>query len=417
MNLIEYKNLPSSKHYDKARKNLPSEPGVYFFKKGEKILYIGKATSLKDRVRSYFNDDLINTRGPGILDMVFQSDNISYQKTESVLEALILESNLIKKHQPIYNVKEKDDKSFNHVGITNEEFPRVLLIRGKDLDSGELKLKYSYGPFPNAGQLREALKLIQKVFPFFNTGKPVSKLNTADQKRIGLNIQIGLYPDVFSGKVSKEEYNKTISNIKMFFEGKKKRVITNLKKQMDTESKKRNFEKAAEIKKTIFALNHINDISLLNEENTYSEGFRMESYDIAHMAGKNTVGVMVVFQDGELKKSEYKKFIIKSAKAGDDYGALKEVIERRFGHPEWQKPDLIVVDGGVGQKNKISKTLKSINQNIPVVSVVKDDKHKAREILGQKEFKEKYEKQIIKVNAETHRFAIVFHRKRRGKLL
>ena len=213
------------------KKNLPDNPGVYFFKKGTEILYIGKATSLRDRVRSYFSADLIKTRGPAIVDMVFQANDISHQKTDSVLEALILESNLIKKHQPKYNVKERDDKSFNYVGVTKEEFPRIILIRAKDLKTNIYKLQAKYGPFPNAGQLREALKLIQKIFPFFNTNKPVTEFNSIDKKRIGLNIQLGLYPDVFSGKVSKVEYNKNISKIKLFFEGKTKRIISNLKKE------------------------------------------------------------------------------------------------------------------------------------------------------------------------------------------
>ena len=116
-------------------KKLPDARGVYLFKKGKEILYIGKATSLKDRVRSYFIGDLINTRGQFIVDMVFKAEKIDYLKTDSVLEALILESNLIKKHQPKYNTKEKDDRSYNYVVITKEDFPCVLLVRGRSLKS------------------------------------------------------------------------------------------------------------------------------------------------------------------------------------------------------------------------------------------------------------------------------------------
>ena len=111
---------------------LPDKPGVYFFKKGTEILYVGKATSLKDRVKSYFGKDLIETRSPIILDMVFKADKIDYQSTDSVLEALILEANLIKKYQPKYNTKEKSDKSFNYVCITKEPLPKVLIVRGKN---------------------------------------------------------------------------------------------------------------------------------------------------------------------------------------------------------------------------------------------------------------------------------------------
>src|SRR3989344_3108304 len=117
----------------KQLKKFPDLPGVYLFKKGKEILYIGKATSLKDRVRSYFIADLANTRGQFIFDMVGKAGKIDYLKTDSVLESIILESNLIKKYQPKYNTKQKDDKSYNYVVITKEDFPRVLLIRGSNI--------------------------------------------------------------------------------------------------------------------------------------------------------------------------------------------------------------------------------------------------------------------------------------------
>ena len=120
-----------SSHFRKIR--LPDKPGVYFFKKGKDILYIGKATSLKDRVKSYFGKDLIETRGPILVDMVFGADKIDFQVTDSVLEAIILEANLIKKYQPKYNTKEKSDKSFNYVCITREPLPKVVIVRGKNL--------------------------------------------------------------------------------------------------------------------------------------------------------------------------------------------------------------------------------------------------------------------------------------------
>src|SRR4051812_233519 len=119
---------------DFTKFNLPDAPGVYFFKKKGVILYIGRATSLRDRVRSYFGNDLIHTRGSLLVDMVTQADHIDWQETGSVLEAIILETNLIKEHMPHYNTKEKDDKSFNYVIITEEQFPRVLLIRGRSLE-------------------------------------------------------------------------------------------------------------------------------------------------------------------------------------------------------------------------------------------------------------------------------------------
>ena len=141
------------------KKIIPEKPGVYFFLKGRDILYIGKATSLKDRTKSYFGKDLINTRGPLILDMVFKADNMKWQETDTVLEALILEANLIKKHQPYYNTKEKDDKSFNYVCITKDDpegkstsygagMPQVLIVRGRNLNIRHGVYSKIYGPFP-----------------------------------------------------------------------------------------------------------------------------------------------------------------------------------------------------------------------------------------------------------------------------
>ncbi len=171
------------------KSGLPDKPGVYFFLKNNKILYIGKATSLKDRTKSYFGKDLINTRGPLILDMVFKADEVRWETTDSVLEAIILEVNLIKKHQPYYNTKEKDDKSFNYVCITKEKLPKVVIVRGRELqnlttsnfsplrpslstkrDPRGQKIQSSsvFGPYTNGLQLKEAVKIIRRIFPFMD---------------------------------------------------------------------------------------------------------------------------------------------------------------------------------------------------------------------------------------------------------
>ena len=167
---------------------LPDKPGVYFFKKGKDLLYIGKATSLRDRTKSYFRKDLISTRGPLVLDMVFKSDNIKWEVTDSVLEAIILEANLIKKYQPYYNTKEKDDKSFNYVCITKEKLPRVLVVRGRVLKNYKGSI---FGPFTNSVQLYEALNILRRIFPFIDD-KSSKKQNYEFYK------QIGLTPDTLS---------------------------------------------------------------------------------------------------------------------------------------------------------------------------------------------------------------------------
>lgn len=393
---------------------LPDQPGVYVFKHGEKILYIGKATSLKDRVRSYFNPDIVNTRSPLVSKMLSEFDHIDHIKTDSVLEALVLEASLIKKYQPEANIKEKDNRSFNFVVVTAEDFPRVLVMRSRELlISNPQDVAYSFGPFPNGSQLKEALKIVRKMFPFRDKCEIGSK-------RPCFNYQIGLCPGVCASKVSKEEYAENIRNIILFFEGNKKKLITSLEKQMKAFAKAKEFEKADKIKKTIFTLNHIQDISLIKEDvlnkNINDKTFRIESYDIAHMAGQNVVGVMTVVEDGEVKLSDYRKFKIKNDPSVNDTKALAEVVTRRLAHIEWRFPDLIVVDGGVAQRNVVQKIIKENHLDIPVVSVVKDDRHKAREILGDKKWL-KYEREILLSNIEAHRYAIAFHKKLRWKMI
>jgi excinuclease ABC subunit C len=414
---------------EKTNKNiakLPDAPGVYLFKRGKDILYIGKATSLKDRVRSYFNKDIVSTRSPLVSKMLEQFDHIDHIQTDSVLEALVLEAHLIKKYQPEANIKEKDNRSFNFVVITKEVFPRVLIVRGRELLNATLseenklgyEIAYSFGPFPNGSQLREAMKIVRKLFPYRDKCIPALEAKVGQKPKPCFNRQIGLCPGVCSGEISVEKYGEIIENIILFFEGNKKKLIKNLEKEMKALGKRREFEKANAVKKTIFTLNHIQDISLIKEDfETKAEvGFRIESYDIAHMSGQNVVGVMTVVEDGEIKKADYRKFKIKEDPGVNDTKALREVMTRRLAHIEWRIPDLVVVDGGVGQKNAIEKVLRENHQNIPVVSVVKDDRHKAREILGDKKWL-KHEREIILSNSEAHRYAIGYHKQLRGRLV
>ncbi len=402
------------KSNDLAKFKLPDKPGVYFFLKGKDILYIGKATSLKDRVKSYFNPDLFNMRGPMILDMVFKADKIKWVETESVLEALILEANLIKKHQPTYNTKEKSDKSFNYVCITKEKLPKIIIVRGKNIQSTPWRRCKIYGPFPNSSQLKEALKIIRRIFPF---------LDEKSKNNFEFYKQIKLVPE-------ENDYKKNIRNIKLFFEGKKKKILKNLEKEMKNYAKRHEFEKAGEIKRQIFALKHIQDVALIKtaEPDKFSplypqagsdtskifsgSAFRVEAYDIAHTSGKSMVGVMVVLENGEPNKNEYRKFKIRNYTSSNDVGALSEVLTRRLKHAEWRMPDLIVVDGSVAQRNIALKVLREFNLKIPVSAVVKDDKHKARMILSADP---RFKKQILLANTEAHRFAISYHRKLRGK--
>lgn len=395
--------------------NLPDSPGVYFFRDADgKILYIGKATSLKDRVRSYFNPDLIESRGLRLVSMVTIASTVTYQETGSVLEALLLESKLIKEHAPYYNAKEKDDKSFTCVVITKEEFPRVLTMRIRDYEKRFTKKDSLavYGPFASLSQLREAMKIIRRMFPY----RDICELGAS---KPCFNAQLKLCPGVCVGRITKEEYKRHITNIRKLFEGKKTEIKASLEKDMKSYAKQELFEKAGTTRNTLFALDHIKDISLIKEDELMSfktTDFRIEAYDVAHISGTSRVGVMVVLEGKEKETSKYRKFKLEEF-VNDDYEGLRQVLTRRFSHTEWQYPDLIVIDGGLAHKNVAEKVLASLHLLIPCVSVVKDERHKPKDILGDKVHVDYHKKDILLANAEAHRFAIGYHKTLRNKIL
>jgi excinuclease ABC subunit C len=380
---------------------IDDSPGVYFFQKGKDILYIGKATSLKERVKSYFSQDLIKTRGMLLVDMVAQANSIRFQKTNSVLEALLLETELIKKNHPYYNTKEKDDKSYSYIQITDDEFPSVKIVRGKNIEN--FQDDGIFGPFLSTVQLRNALKIVRKLFPYRDEKCIIGKNKPC------FNYSIGLCPGTCVNKISIKDYKKQIDKIKIFLSGNTEKVLKILEKEMNTLSKAKNFEEAGKIRDKMYAINHINDISLINRENDQNNNIRIEAYDIAHISGQSMIGVMVVMENGEFKKDQYKKFIIKNQDKADDAKALFEVLERRFKHDEWGSPDIIVTDGNKVQLSVAQRFFKDS------VSIVKDDKHKAREVLNREILRDKNikEEDIVKINAEAHRFAIGYFR---GKL-
>ncbi|MFA6494092.1 MAG: UvrB/UvrC motif-containing protein [Candidatus Paceibacterota bacterium] len=408
--------LTGSRILDQIKK-MPDSPGVYFFKdeKGG-ILYIGKATSLRDRVRSYYSSDILTTRGPLIAQLLECAVSVDFEKTDSVLEALILEAELIRKHKPKHNTDLKDDKSWNYVVITKEDFPRVLLIRERVLVSDlTSKYKYTFGPFTNGLQLKEAMKIVRRIFPYRDTCVPMSG-------KPCFNAQIRLCPGVCSGAISKTEYARTIRNIALFFRGKKKSLVAKLTKEMKAFAKNEEFEKAAKLKKTIFALGHIHDVSLLKRDTLsnfayakFDSTFRIECYDIAHLGGTDTVGAMTVVENGEAAKAQYRKFKIRGVGVNDT-AHLSEVLDRRLAHNEWPMPNIIAVDGGAAQVNAVKKVLTKYGIEIPVVGVVKDEHHRAKMIIGDESSARKYEKDILLADSEAHRFAIGYHKKLRGKI-
>jgi len=406
---------------------LPKSPGVYEFldKKG-KILYIGKATNLRDRVGSYFASGAHADR-PNIARMVADIAGIRVHETDSVLEALILESNLIKKHQPKYNVMSKDDKSFGYFVITHapkqslvrgkapEEFPRVIIARKTNL--GKISAKKIYGPYLSVRQMQTALKIIRRIFPFHSNKQPTEKGC--------LDYQIGRCPGPYAGAISKKDYFKNIHGIEMIFEGKKKYLLKELEKQMREYSREGEFEKAAEARNRIFALKHIRDVALLTGDADSlgpprsKKMARIEAYDISNIGGDFAVGSMVVFSGNKLEKSQYRKFKIKTVAGIDDVGMMREMLRRRFRN-DWPLSDLIFIDGGKGHLNMAENVVAEFGYDIPVVAVAKGPTRKKVDVYYSKEalaYREiiSNNKLVERIREEAHRFAISYHKKLRRK--
>lgn len=435
--------------------NLPDSPGVYFFMgtspspegggpgRGPEILYIGKATSLKSRVKSYFDNDILHTRGLHIANMVTLANNIKYIETRSVLEALLLETELIKKHKPKYNTISKDDKSYFVLVITDEDFPRVVLARIKDINQNEnilvksrtlgalaplplregsgegvkgVKIKRMFGPYPSGQYAKESLKLIRRIFPFRDKCNVFDK-KTPWKKQPCFSYQIGLCPGVCAGVCDKKKYGRIIERLITFLEGDGEKVRRDLEEDMQKFSRELKFEEAQKVKETLFALEHIRDAHLISRDiNEEDKGVRIEAYDIAHLSGKERVGVMTVVLGGVVAKHEYKKFKISTDK-NDDLEGLKELFERRIKHLDWGVPDVVVVDGDERHVNVVEKILQENNLSlVNVVAVTKNKQHKASKLIGSKEILEKFQKEIILVNAEAHRFALSYHKNLRKKV-
>lgn len=389
-------------------KKFPDLPGVYLMKnKTGRIIYIGKATSLKNRVSSYFTGALDDKTAALVSDIY----KIDFKQTDNVVEALILEANLISKHTPKYNIKLKDDKSFVNIVITDKEYPQVLITR--PTDKKKIKAKYIFGPYLSKW---EAEKVIGLLVNIFDCGGKENKTSVLYRK-----YYIKGYSSGKIGAISQKDYQKIINNIRLFLLGKKKRLIAKIENQMKQLSKEMEYEDAAIKRNQLFSLNHIQDIAFIGKyeilKNKYEKyPIRVEAYDISNISGKFAVGSMVVFSLGKPNKSEYRKFKIRSVIKANDVAMLKEVFERRFAHEKWQRPNLIIVDGGLGQKNVASLVLKKYNLNIPIVSIAKGPDRKGEKLFfsASRGYVFPDIEFIKKMRDQAHRFAISYHRKLRS---
>jgi excinuclease ABC subunit C len=419
------------KSADLKRHNLPDEPGVYFFMLGESILYIGKATSLKSRVKSYFDNNILQTRGLHIGNMVTFADSLKWQVTRSVLEAELLENELIKKFVPKYNTISKDNKSFYVHVITEEKFPRVVLARYRDIDKDNnlllksktfgksskevVKVKKVFGPYPSGQYAKESLKIIRKIFPFRDKCSPYDPKHPLKRNPC-FSYQIGLCPGVCAGICDRKKYNKTIDRLITFLEGDGERVRADLESDMREYARNLKFEEAQKVKEILFALDHIRDAHLIQKDiRPEDKDVRIEAYDIAHLSGTNRVGAMAVVLGGVLAKHEYKKFRISKDK-NDDLEGLGELFTRRMKHLEWGVPDIIVLDGDERHIRVVEKVLGEMSlKQIQVVAVTKNKHHKASKLVGEKETLKNFHNEIIMSNAEAHRFSLSYHKFLRKK--
>lgn len=414
-------------------KKFPLTPGVYLFTNKSEVLYVGKATKLRQRVSQYFNLSSSTGRDIRMQEMISLAKDIKFYETDSVLEALILEANLIKKYWPKYNVKDKDDRSFIYIVISKkDDFPKPQIIRGHELSKFQIQSAsrrtsfHLFGPYQSLTIVNNALKIIRRIFPYstcqsLNTN--VSKKSSLPPFKKGVwgiirkpcfNYQIGLCPGACIGAISKQDYKKNIKNIVLLLSGKRKLLLKKLQKE--------NPEKAR-------ALQHIQDVSLIQRDSDIenyklirqladeNSTQRIEGYDISHLSGKETYGSMVVFTNNQPDKNEYRLFKIKHAPANDDLHALEEMITRRFNHPEWQRPDLIMIDGGTPQISHIQKTLDNLNINIPIVGI---SKYSGDELVFplkagklERENSKNIKEILLRVRDEAHRFALKNSRKNR----
>jgi len=411
----------------KKIKDLPDSPGIYkFFDHSRQLIYIGKSISIKKRVSSYFSAKIL---GPKTNFMVKEIAHIEYIKVFSEFEALLLEAELIKKYKPFFNTVAKDDKSPLYIKITADKIPQVTVARQEKYQKG-LFLK---GPFPSTKTAREVLRIIRKIFQYCHHKNP---------KKPCLFVNLGLCPYPYKSKESLTSYLKNIGNIKKLLSGKSKLLIRDLTSQMKKKANLLKFEDAQRIKKQIENLQYIrttyhapaeflkqpslvDDLVMLKLESLKSLlslpkiPRRIECYDISSLAGNFATGSMVVFTNGQMDKSQYRRFRIKFTTKPDDYQMLREVLERRFKN-NWQIPDLIIIDGGRGQLNVAKSTVSKLKLTIPVISIAKryEQIYTHSKILPISLPKENLARQLVEaIRNEAHRFALSYHQLIRSKAL
>lgn len=415
--------------------NLPKSAGVYIFKNSSgDILYIGKAKNLKSRVSSYFSNSTDDRALAPRLQL--ETREIETKKTDSEVEATLLEAELIKKYKPPYNKRQKDDKSFLYVFINfSDPIPKIRFVRQKEINEDKIDIKAKdklFGPYTKGKEIKSILRFIRKVLPY----RDCSDTKYKKFKNRGRGCQwfmIKRCDGPCIDEISKKEYRQNISLLSRFLSGGLKKVRTGLKREMRLASQNKKFEKAAKMRDRIKALDHISEVSFrqgLKAKSCKLQAVRIEAVDISNISGKEASGsivrakVKIQKSKVEFDKNGYRRFKIRTKAEPDDTAMVKEVIRRRFKHKEWKFPEVLLIDGGKGQLNAAGSGLKGLKLNIPIISIAKGPTRKSEKLFFSKNFDQNLKdyfsqnKNVVKlIRDEAHRFAISYHRFLRKKRL
>lgn len=409
-------------------KDLPSTNGVYVFYSHNVPVYIGKSVNIKARVKSHIENAKKDQKEKAIIE---SSDEIKYHITDSEFSALLLESQMIQKYKPKYNVRWRDDKSYLYIKITvKDKYPKIFITRRENS-----KNSIYFGPFSGMYVVEDIIKEIRKIFPFCTQKKITkqacfyAKIKQCDPCP---NI-IDKTEDKNTRDLLSKEYKKNIKQVRGVLEGKVDTVINELNKKINKLSLEKNYEKAIIYRNKLFRLEGVlmrkhfdanspdlynNSEKRLNElKNLLSKYLeidnlqRIECFDMSTLAFENSTASMVVFTDGLSNKKEYRRFKIKNEKANSDFEMFKEVINRRF-RQKWEHPQLLVVDGGKPQVRVVSKVLEELNIKIPLIGIAKrpDRLIIGSDMLSVRPPRNNTGFQLVSaLRDEAHRFAKKYH--------
>lgn len=420
-------------------KTLPSSPGVYFHKsKTGEIIYVGKAAVLKNRVRQYFQESRLRDVKTDAL--VAEVEDTDWIEVESEIDALFLESEMIKRYKPRYNILLRDDKSLVYVRINMKDaYPYVSTTR-QPLDDGA---EY-FGPYYNGWAVKKALRYLRRAFPY--------STHVTLPKRVCLQYHLGLCPGVEEHKISSADYKTTLRKLIMYLRGERKLLTRQLESEMKAAAAHKAFEQAAKLRNQLFNLRELQKQIVFSDREFMDiskdqalSGLqklltlpgaprRIEGYDISHMSGTNNVASMVVATNGVADKAEYRKFKMQIP-GNNDFAHMNETMLRRFSgkHLDWSKPDLLLIDGGKGQLGAALAGLEERGVRIPAIGLAKRleeiviHKEKSGVTLNLDVYPEAYITQsddfyivllpsgshIVKllqrIRDESHRFAVSYH--------